>query len=117
MTNIDITVKKPIVLPCIASALCILCLFVIGQAGPAFSKTYAAFGIDPLPWNIRFISHFHTYWTLPLGGLMAVGLIWGSRRWSRKRSLVVAGLAVVAAVILFILFAFMAMMPIFHMSS
>jgi len=117
MTDNDTVGRKPIVLPCIAGALCIASLFIIGKAGTAFPEMYRDFGIDPLPWNIRVISLFHWFWTLPLGCLVATVLLWGSRQWTRKRSLLVAGLATVFAVMLFFAFAFIAMMPILHMSS
>ena len=117
MTETETTEKKPIVLPCIAAVLSIASLFLIGQAGPAFSEMYKDFGVDALPWNIQFISCFHFLWTLPLGCLVAGVLLWGSRRWTRRRSLLVAGLAAGLAVVCFFVFVFISMMPIFHMSS
>jgi hypothetical protein len=110
-------IKKPIALPCIAGVLTILSLFLIGIEGSVFPEMYRDFGIDSLPWNIRFISYFHWHWTLPFGCLLAAAILWGSRRWHRERSILVAGLAAALAVVLFFAFACISMMPVSNMSS
>jgi hypothetical protein len=117
MNEADTVVKKPIVLPCIAGTLCVLCLFVIGQAGTVFPEMYKDFGIDPLPWNVRVISLFHWFWTLPLGIAISVLLIWGSRRWSRKTNRIADVACIVLAILIFFGFTFVAFMPCGGMST
>lgn len=117
MNETDIVKKKPIVLPCIAGFLCILSLFMIGWVAPVFVQMFQDFGIDPLPVNMQIISHIHWFWTLPLGCVVAAGLIWGFRHWSRKTNHVVDVVAIVSAVIIFVAFAFTAFIPIFDMRS
>jgi hypothetical protein len=62
------------------------------------------FGIDPLPFNMQIISRIHWCWTLPLGIIVAAGLIWSSRHWSRKTTLRVATAAIVMAILVFVAF-------------
>ena len=113
MNEIDIAEKKPIVLPCIASFLCILSLFFIGWTAPAFMEMYRDFGVDPLPPHLRVISHIHWFWTLPLGGLVAAGLILSSRHWSRKTTLSIDIAFIMLAILVFIAFVFAVFLPIF----
>lgn len=108
--------KKPILLPCIVGFLFTLSLFLIGWAAPVFVQMFRDFKIDPLPLNIRIISHIHWLWTLPLGCLVASILIWGSRRWSRKTRLIVDVIAIVLAVIVFIAFVLTTFRPYVGMS-
>jgi len=108
----DIAEKKTIWLPYVAGFICILLLFLIGLAAPVFMEMYRCAEIEHLV-RLRAISHIHWFWTLPLGGLIAVGLIWISRRWSRKINLWVDSIAIGLAILVFIVFCFNLFRPIF----
>jgi hypothetical protein len=113
MNKTVIIEKGSIILPCIAGFLCILSLFLIGWAAPVFMKMYRDFGIDPLPPHLRVISLIHWFWTLPLGAVVAGGLIWSSRRWSRNTTLSINIAAMTLAILVFTGFVFTLFQPIF----
>jgi hypothetical protein len=105
--------KKPIVLPCIAAVLCLLFFLLIGWASPVFLEMYRDFGVDPLPLSLRVISIIHWSWTLPLGGLVAAGLVWGSRHCPRKTTVLIDAVAIALAAGLFVMFIVSVFQPIF----
>lgn len=106
MNATDKLEKKPIVLPCIAGCICILSLLLMGTAAPAFLEMYRDFGIDPLPVPLRVIAIFHWMWTVPVGLLVALVLIWGTRHWSRATNLRIDVTAIVLAITMVVAFAY-----------
>ena len=113
MNKTEIFEKKPIVLPCIAAFLCIVSLFLVGWAAPVFMEMFRDFGVNPLPLHLRVISRLHWVWTLPVGTLVAVGLMWSSRHWPRKTTLSIDTAAIALAIVVFIAFVLAVFQPIF----
>lgn len=106
--------KKSIVLACLAGFFCTVSLFLIGWTAPVFVGMYRDLGVDPLPANIRIISHIHWFWTMPIGCLIAGIMIWGSERWwSQKASVAVNMTVMSVAVLVLMLFAFTSVLSVF----
>ena len=76
-------------------------------------EMFRDFGVNPLPLHLRVISRLHWVWTLPVGTLVAVGLMWSSRHWPRKTTLSIDTAAIALAIVVFIAFVLAVFQPIF----
>ena len=117
MKNNPNTVNSPTVLPRISGAFCLLVFVLIGLAAPVFHEMYDGFFIQDPPINIRILSSIHLYWTLPLGGILAIILFVGPKRWTRKTNIIVDAAAIAATIAIACTVIYMAYLPIFVMSS
>ncbi len=117
MTETTKAEKLPVAAPCVASVLWLLSLLFMGWTAPVFLEMFRDFGVDPLPYPLRLISHLHWHWTLPLGGLIAAGLLWSSRHWSRRTTLAVDAVAMALAVVALIAFFCTVFRPIFRVNG
>ncbi len=87
--NENTIARHPVVLPIIASLLCLAMLTMAGLTGPVFAEMIQDFELDPLSTRLKIATSLRWYWTMPIGALMAFILMRGSRVWSRHTNMIV----------------------------
>jgi hypothetical protein len=98
---------RPIVLPIISSAICIIVFTLAGWFGSVLNEMASSFSAAEPPMKLKIASSLRWYFTMPVGCILAFALMRGRKVWAKRTNQIVDSIAILgsAGIILFMMFA------------